>query len=102
MSDTIDFDAVTGTGLMRSRARGSSARDDSHGACVAQRFDRHPFADISIFRGTDIGCAVVQEPLAILEAPGFLALMNETGECLEMIQSLPVATTYRPQLRLFK
>ena len=43
-------------------------------------FDDHPFVHISTFGGAEPGCAAATAVLDVVEAPGFLARVNDLGE----------------------
>ena len=46
-------------------------------------FDEHPFVHISTFGGSELGCIAALAVLDVIEAPGFLARVNELGERFE-------------------
>ena len=46
-------------------------------------FDEHPFVHISTFGGSELGCVAALTVLDVVEAPGFLARVQEVGERFE-------------------
>lgn len=70
---------------------------------VHRVFDEHPFVHISTFGGAELGCVAALAALDVIEAPGFLARVEELGERFaDAFASMPFVVRRRGLMMGFK